>query len=71
MDGFSPIPFQSVHFNKIQAVEGLLAIKLLLHGLDVADWNINFELVKIKVKKYKKTVQLLSYNNHIRFYVHH
>ena len=65
MDGLSTDQFQGVHMINILIVEDLLTLNLLLYGIDIVDGNIIGELARGSVQKYKKTVGLLRYNNHI------
>ena len=65
MDGLSPNQFQVVHMNNILTVEDLLNLNILLFDIDLVDGNIIGELARRSVQKYKNTVQLLRYNNHI------
>ena len=68
MDGLSADQFQGVHKKDIPIVEDLLTLNILLYDIDILDGNIIGELVRRNVQKYKNTVRLLGYNNHI-FYV--
>ena len=65
MDGLSPNQFQRVHMNDIPSVEDLLTLNILLYDIDIVDENNIGELARRSVQKYKKTVRLLRFNNHI------
>ena len=65
MDRFSADQFQGVHINNFPTVEDLLTLNILLYDIDVVDGNIVGELARRSVQKYKKTVRLLRYNNHM------
>ena len=65
MDGLSADQFQGVHMNDISIVEELLTLRILLHDIDIVHGNIIGELARRSVQKYKNTVRLLRYNNHI------
>ena len=51
--------------NDIPIVEDLLTLKILLYDIDIVDGNIIGELATRSVQKYKNTLRLLKYNNHI------
>ena len=51
--------------NDNPIVEDLLTLIILLHDIDIVDENIIGELAWQSVQKYKNTVRLLRYNNHI------
>ena len=65
MDGLNPNPFQGVHINNIPSVEDLLILNTLLYDIDIVDGKIVGELARRCVQKYKNTVRLLRFNNHI------
>ena len=65
MDGLSPNQFQGVHIIDIPTVEDLLTLNVLLHEIDIVDGNIIGELARRSVQKYKNTLRLLRYNNHM------
>ena len=65
MDGLSPNEFQGVHMNDNPTVEDLLFLKILVYDIDIVDGNIVGELARRTEQKYKKTLRLLRYNNHI------
>ena len=51
--------------NDVPTVEDLLTLNILLYDIDIVDRNIVGELARRSVQKYRKTVRLLRYNNHI------
>ena len=51
--------------NDVPIVEYLLTLNILLYDIDILDGNIVGELARGSVKKYRNTVRLLRYNNHI------
>ena len=65
MDGLSADQFQGVHMNDIPFVEDLLTLNILLYVIDIVEGNIIGELARGSVEKYKISVRLLRYNNHI------
>ena len=65
MDGLSPNQFQGVHINDIPTVEELLTLNILLYDIDIVEKHIIGEPARRSVQKYKTTVRLLRYNNHI------
>ena len=65
MDGLSADQFQRVHMNIIRIVEDLLTLNILLYDIDIVDGAIIGELARRNVQKYKNTVRLLRYHNHI------
>ena len=67
MDGLSPNHFQGVHMNDVPTVEDLLTLNLLLYDVDIVNGNIVREIARQSVQKYKNTVRLLRYMNHIRY----
>ena len=64
-DGLNPNPFQGVHINDIPTVEDLLILNTFLYDTDIVDGNIIGEFVRRSLQKYKNTVRLLRFNNHI------
>ena len=62
---FSPNQFQEVHLNDIPFVEDLLTLNIVLYDIDNVDGNIVGEIARRSVQKYKNTVRLLRYNNHM------
>ena len=65
MDGLTPPQFQGVHMNDIPVVEDLLHLNIFLYEIDIVDGKIIGELARRSVQKYRKTVRMLRYNNHI------
>ena len=65
MDGLSPNQFQRVHMNNIPIVEDLLTVKIVLFDVDIVDGSIIGDLARRSMQKYKNTVRLLRYNNHL------
>ena len=65
MDGLSPTQFHGVHINDIPFFEDLLTLNILLYDIDIVYGNIIGELARRSVQKYKNTVRLQRYNNHI------
>ena len=65
MDGLSGEQFQVVQTNDISTVEDLLTLNNLLYDIDMVDGKIVGEIARRSVQKYKNTVRLLRYNNHI------
>ena len=65
MDVLSADQFQGVHMNDIPIVEDQLTLNILLYDIDIVDGNIVGELARRSVQKYKNTVRLLRYNNHL------
>ena len=51
--------------NDIPFVEDLLTLNIVLYDIDIVDSNIIGELARRSLQKYKNTVRLLRYNNHI------
>ena len=49
----------------IPIVEDLLTLNILLYDIDIVDGNIVGEFARRSVQKYKNTLRLLRYNNHI------
>ena len=68
MDGVSSNQSKGVHMNDIPFVEDLLTLNTLLYNINVGNGNIIGQFARRCVQKYKNTVRLLRYNNHI-FYV--
>ena len=65
MDGLSTHQFQEVHIKDTPTVEDLLTVIFLLQDKDILEGNVIGELARRSVQKYKITVRLLRYNNHI------
>ena len=65
MDELSPNQFKGVHMNDIPIVEDLLTLNILLYNIDIVDGNNIGKFARRKVQKYKNTLRLLRYNNHI------
>ena len=65
MDGLSPNQFQGVNMNDFPIVEYLLTLNIVLYDKDIVEGNIIGEHARRSAQKYKNTVRLLRYNNHI------
>ena len=65
MEGLSANHFQGVHMNDTPTAENLLTLNIQLYDLDIVDGKNVREIARQSVRKYKNTVQLLRYNNHI------
>ena len=65
VDGLSSNQLQGVHINDIPTVEDLITLSILLYDIDFVDGNIVGEFARRCKQKYKNTVRLLNYNNHI------
>ena len=64
-DGLSADQFHRDDMNDIPFVEDLLTSNIVLYDIDIVDGNVIGELARRIVQKYKNTVRLLRYNNHI------
>ena len=49
----------------IPTVEDLLALNIVLYGIDIVNGSIIGELARRSMQNYENTVRLLKYNNHI------
>ena len=67
MDRLSPNQFKGVHMNTFPVVEDVLTFTILLSHLDFVDGNNIGEFARRGVQKYKNTVRLLRYDNHISY----
>ena len=67
MVGLSADQFQGVRTSNTLIVEDLISLNILLYDMDIADGNIIGELARRSVQKNENTVQLLRYNNYIRY----
>ena len=57
--------FQCVHLNDIPKVEDLLQINIFLYDIDFMEGELIGALARRSIQKYKNSVKILRYNNHI------
>ena len=53
--------------NDIPSVEHIVGINIFMYDIDLTDGATVGELARRGIKKYKKNVQLIRYNGHIRY----
>ena len=66
MEG-GPSKLQGVHTNDFLKVEDLLQLKSSQYDIAFFDGELNADLARRIFQKYDKSVQLLSYFNHIYY----
>ena len=58
---------RSLHGYDNPSVEDIVGINIFIYDIDLIDSAINGELARRSIKKYKKSVQCMQYNNHIYY----